>query len=201
MKNILLGLNVVLAACVVYLMYKQMGENKAAASSVTTKDSTGKTTGLPSPVKIAYFEMDSLENNMDFLKDIRSEMQGKSNSAEGELMNMKKRFQSRAQQLQQKAQAQQMSPQEQEAAGKEMQDMQQQLAAKEADLTKSIQKQSMDKMQNAHKEIEEFLKEYNKTKGYNYIFASSQGLFYYKDEAYNITKEVIDGVNKRYQKK
>jgi outer membrane protein len=200
MKNILLGLNVVLAACVGYLMYKQMGENKAASSTVTTKDSTGKTSA-PSAVKIAYFEMDSLENNMAFLKDIRSEMEGRSNSAESELTNMKKRFQARAQQLQQKAQAQQMSAQEQESAGKEMQSMQQELAAKEASLTKGIQKESMDRMQSAHKEIEDFLKEYNKTHGYNYIFASSQGLFYYKDEAYNITKDVIDGVNKKYQKK
>ncbi|MEI9908824.1 MAG: OmpH family outer membrane protein [Bacteroidota bacterium] len=49
--------------------------------------------------------------------------------------------------------------------------------------------------------IEEFLKEYNKTKNYSYIIVYEQGLFYYKDTAYNITADVIKGLNEMYKSK
>ena len=49
--------------------------------------------------------------------------------------------------------------------------------------------------------IEDFLKEYNKTQSYSYVVAYEQGLFYYKDTAYNITEDVIKGLNEMYKNK
>ena len=49
--------------------------------------------------------------------------------------------------------------------------------------------------------IEAFLKEYNKTKDYSYIVSYEQGLFYYRDTAYNITADVIKGLNASYKTK
>ena len=51
------------------------------------------------------------------------------------------------------------------------------------------------------KKIEDFLTEYNKTKDYSYIVAYEQGLFYYKDTVYNITDDVIKGLNEEYKNK
>lgn len=50
--------------------------------------------------------------------------------------------------------------------------------------------------------INEFLKEYNKKKGYSYIFSysSSLNVLFYKDSAYNITDEVVAGLNEAYKK-
>ena len=47
--------------------------------------------------------------------------------------------------------------------------------------------------------INAFLKEYNKTRGYSLIF-SNTGFdnLLYADSAYNITKEIVDGLNARY---
>ena len=50
-------------------------------------------------------------------------------------------------------------------------------------------------------EIEDFLKEYNKDKRYTYIVSYEQGLFYYKDSSYNVTADVIKGLNERYKVK
>ena len=49
--------------------------------------------------------------------------------------------------------------------------------------------------------IETFLKEYNRTKDYSYIVSYEQGLFYYKDTAYNITADVVKGLNELYKTK
>ncbi|HLG38197.1 MAG TPA: OmpH family outer membrane protein, partial [Chitinophagaceae bacterium] len=48
--------------------------------------------------------------------------------------------------------------------------------------------------------IKEFLKEYNKDNTYAYIFAYDRGLYYYSDTAYNITGDVIAGLNEKYKK-
>jgi outer membrane protein len=56
-------------------------------------------------------------------------------------------------------------------------------------------------MKDVKSRIESFLADYNTSKGYNYIFANDQGLFYYKDTAYNITADVIKGLNGIYTKK
>jgi outer membrane protein len=54
---------------------------------------------------------------------------------------------------------------------------------------------------NIKKKIEDFLKEYNKAKYYSYILVYDPGFIYYKDETYNITADVIKGLNEEYRKK
>src|SRR2546421_659305 len=49
--------------------------------------------------------------------------------------------------------------------------------------------------------IEEFLKEYNKSKGYSYIFSNEPGFIYYRDTMFNITKDLVKGLNEQYLKK
>ena len=49
--------------------------------------------------------------------------------------------------------------------------------------------------------IEEFLKEYNDDNQYSYIVSYEPGLFYYKDTVHNITRDLIDGLNKKFKAK
>jgi outer membrane protein len=57
----------------------------------------------------------------------------------------------------------------------------------------------MRRMKDVKTKIEDFLKEYNKEKNYSYIVSYEQGLFYYKDSVYNITADVIKGLNGIYK--
>jgi len=51
----------------------------------------------------------------------------------------------------------------------------------------------------ANKKIMEYLKEFNKDKGFNYIIADQANVFYYKDSLYNITQELVKGLNSQYE--
>ena len=57
----------------------------------------------------------------------------------------------------------------------------------------------MTKQNEIKSKIEEFLKEYNSTRHYTYIVSYEQGLFYYRDSAYNITSDVVKGLNDKYK--
>jgi outer membrane protein len=54
---------------------------------------------------------------------------------------------------------------------------------------------------NVKKEIEDYLVQYNKTKNFSYIVSYEEGLFYYRDSSYNITSELIKGLNDTYLEK
>ena len=58
-------------------------------------------------------------------------------------------------------------------------------------------------MEGIQKELQLFLDGYNESKAFTYIFTTGNGLDYmvYKDTAYNITKDVIEGMNERYKSK
>jgi outer membrane protein len=57
------------------------------------------------------------------------------------------------------------------------------------------------KMQDVKKKIEDYLKEYNKDKGYAFVFSNSENLMYFRDSSYDITQDVVNGLNKQYAKK
>ena len=54
-------------------------------------------------------------------------------------------------------------------------------------------------MKEIKQKIEDFVKDYNVSKNYSYIVAEEPGLFYYKDSVYNITADVIRGLNDKYK--
>jgi outer membrane protein len=56
-------------------------------------------------------------------------------------------------------------------------------------------------LQKVNRTIEEYLKEFNKDKGYTYILGYQEGTIYYKDASYDITDEVLKGLNEKYKKK
>ena len=80
---------------------------------------------------------------------------------------------------------------------------QQQIEEKKQNLTQKLSEKSYNFMEDIQKNLKQFLADYNKEKNYMYIFTSGTGLDYmvYKDSAYDITKDVVEGMNKRMNEK
>ena len=49
--------------------------------------------------------------------------------------------------------------------------------------------------------MEDFLQEYNKDKGFAYIISYEPGIMHYKDSIYDITRDVLTGLNQKYKAK
>ena len=47
--------------------------------------------------------------------------------------------------------------------------------------------------------ITNFIKEYNATKGYDFILTRVGDEILYANEAYDITEEIVEGLNQRYK--
>ena len=196
MKNGILILNAVLLVLVAVLFYLHFSSNdKRSVKKSETKTAQNTTPDF----KIAYFEMDSLESSFEMVKDVKSELGKKEESINGELERLERTYRNKAAQYQ--SQAQTMTQVQSEMATRDMMQLQQNMQSRKQQLDQEYQDFYMRKMKDVKTRIEDYLKQYNAQKGYTYIFAYEPGLFYYRDTTYNITNDVVKGLNDQYKKK
>ncbi len=187
----------VLIGVLFYLHFSSAGNNKTVTAAV--KSATPTAPEKDPAFKIAYFEMDSLEASFAMVKDVKSELSRKEDAVNAELTRMEKNYREKLDRYQ--AQAASMTQVQSEMATKDMMQMQQQMQNRKQALDQEYQEFYMRKMKDVKNKIEEYLKAYNAEKGYSYIFAYEPGLFYYRDTVYDITSDVIKGLNENYKKK
>lgn len=146
--------------------------------------------------KVAYIDLDSLQNNYTYYQKIKGEFEKKQEAANNEITALQKKYQTRAMQLQQKGPA--MNQQEQESAMQEMNKMQQDLQAKKQGIDNDLYNTNSKMKEDILSRIQNYLKDYNKDGKYSYIFSYEPGFMFYKDSTLNITPDVIAGLNELY---
>ena len=198
MKNGLLIFNVILLVLVGVLFYLHFASNGKSEKRVLSQ-STVKGDPAGNDFRIAYFELDSITNSFSMVKDIKSDLNREEEKMNGEMNQWQKRYNDKLQQYQ--SQAQQMNQVQSENANRDMLQMQETIRNKKQELDQKYQNLYMQKMQDVKIKIENFLKEYNKSKGYSYIFAYEPGFIYYRDTMFNITADLVKGLNEQYSKK
>lgn len=153
----------------------------------------------PAELKIAYVEVDSIMTQYQFCKDysailtkkgqnIESTIQQKGAALQAAANNFQTKIQQNAYTREQ-AQAIQTSLQKQNV---DLQSLQQRLGAEFQEETDKYNKA-------LHDSIANYLARYNKDKKYSIIFSKSGDNLLYCDKAYDITKEIIAGLNKAYK--
>ena len=199
MKSINLIFNVVLLLLIGVLFYLHFSTAKTPKTTAVSKTTEATPATANSDCKIAYFEMDSIENSFSMVKDVKAELSRKEEAINNELARMQRSYQEKANDYQSKAAT--MNQVQSEMATKDIMQMQQNLQSRKQQLDEEYQNFYMRRMRDVKTKIEDFLKGYNTDKGFAYIFAYEPGLFYYRDTAFNITGDVIKGLNETYKKK
>ena len=194
MKNAAMILNAVLLVLVAILFYLHFSSKEKPREAVVK---SSQTENFNKDFRIAYFEMDSIENSFAMVKDVKSELSREEDKIKSENARLQKLYAERYNQYQ----GQQLSQVQSEAASKDMMELQDRIRGQQQEMDHKYQDLYMRKMRDVKIKIEDFLKEYNKTKGYSYIFSYEPGFIFYRDTAYNITSDVIRGLNSRYKKK
>ena len=94
-----------------------------------------------------------------------------------------------------------MTQAEGEAAQREVAQMQQKFQQRQMSMEQDLKKHQVDVMTDVRNKIENYLKDYNKEKGYAFILSYEPGfMLYYRDSVYDITNDVIKGLNEQYKK-
>ncbi len=149
--------------------------------------------------KIAYFELDSLQENYVYFKQMRDYLNKHEAQMTKRLNEMRDKYTTKLKEYNQKGPT--MSQTEQGA-------FEQQLVSLKNDYDQSQQQMSQDmnnlymqKMQDVKSKIQEVLKNYCRDSGYSYVFASSnEDYLYYKDTLRDITPGIVKLLNDVYLK-
>ena len=200
MNRGLLIFNIVLLVLVGVLFYLHFSAGKKTAAPRKVAASTNNS-APGDDFRIAYFELDSITNSFTMVNDIKNELNREEAKMNGEMDQWQKRYTDKLSYYQNMAQKQQMSEIQSENANKEMLQLQETIRNKKQELDQRYQNLYMQKMQDVKTKIEDFLQEYNKSKGFSYIFAYEPGFIYYRDTMFNITNDLVKGLNDRYTKK
>jgi outer membrane protein len=150
-------------------------------------------------VKVAYFEIDSIQNNYNFFKDVKAALQAKDVENAKQLTGLKNAFAIKYQELQKNGQY--LSQAEIGARQQELAQLEKNYTNREQQLAAEMQEESFKRLQEVKQKIEAFLVSYNKNKEFAYIFSSNPDLMYYKDTAYDITADIVKGLNAEYKPK
>ncbi len=196
MKNGMMIWNVLLSLVAGFLLFKQLGPS--GKGSGLSKKSASDTMGNASGLRMAYFEMDSVAASFDLVKEVKTELAKKENAINAEVEKMTRTFQQRYGELQNKAQAGTMNQGEVDAASLELKKMDDDIKIRKQQLDQEYFDLKTRRENDVKKNIESFIKDYNRDKGYTYIMSYEPGLFYYRDTALNITADVIKGLNVKF---
>ena len=199
MKSGIIIFNAILLVLIGILFYLHFSSTPSVKSASGQVKTAGTTAANADDFKIAYFEMDSLEAAFDMVKDVKTELSRKEDAVTGELRRMEKSYQDKLGRYQ--AQAATMTQVQSESATKDMMQMQQQMQNRKQSLDQEYQDFYMRKMKEVKNKIEDYLRTYNAERGYTYILAYEPGLFYYRDSTYDMTNDLIKGLNNTYKKK
>lgn len=193
MKNALYIINGILLIAVGVLFYLFLTEKKNNASVIksSTWIDTSKT-----PTRIAYFEWDSIENQK-FYKQMQDELNRKNEEVGKKKMELSQRYQSRLDYYNKKS----MSQVESEQATQDMHNLEQGLRSEADKLDQDLNDFAVRKKVEFNDKIRSFLKEYNQNRKFSYIIANEPGFIFYRDSAFNITGDVIAGLNQIFSKK
>ena len=195
MKNGLLIWNVALTLLTGYLLITHFSGSKSGrgASKSGGNDSA---TAADNNFKIAYFEMDSVEAHYSMVKDVKAEIETKESEYNKGVSKLDDTYKNRYNELASKPN---MSAEDAEAAQNELKNLGEQLKLQRQTMDQGYQDFITTKNMAVKQRIEDFLKEYTKSKSFAYIISYEPGLYYYKDTAYNITSDLIAGLNAAYK--
>ncbi len=195
-KNLSVVLNVVLVIAVGYLYYYDFSGKKAknAASAINKSYMSTDSSGRP---PLAYVELDSLNENISFIKERRKELEAEMKAIESEQENGYRGLQAQKDNFLKKGAS--ITEEEAQIFQGKLIDQQQKIDSKKQMLSQKLNEKSFAIMEDIQKKLKEFLEDYNKERNFMYIFTTGTGLDYmvYKDSSLNITNDVILGMNKK----
>ena len=153
-----------------------------------------------SGLKIAFVEVDSLMTQYDFAKDYSVTLQKKSNNARNTLTQKGNTLQAAVNNFQQKLNNNGFTSREQAASQqtaierqqRDLQELQARLENELASETAKFNEALRDSLQN-------FLKAYNEDKQFDLILTKQGDNILFANKKFDITQDVINGLNKRYK--
>lgn len=152
-------------------------------------------------MKIAYVEVDSIMSQYKFCKEYSLILQKKGQNIQNTLAQKQQALQAAAANFQQKVQQNAYTREQAEGVNASLQKQNNDLQILNQRLSAEFQNETDQFNKALRDSIQHYLASYNKDKKYSIIFSKQGDNLLYADKAYDVTNEIIAGLNKAYKGK
>ncbi len=152
-------------------------------------------------MKIAYVEVDSIMSQYKFCKEYSLILQKKGQNIQNTLAQKQQALQAAAANFQQKVQQNAYTREQAEGVNASLQKQSNDLQMLNQRLSAEFQNETDQFNKALRDSIQHYLASYNKDKKYSIIFSKQGDNLLYADKAYDITNEIVAGLNKAYKGK
>jgi outer membrane protein len=187
------------ALCVAVIVLFALFFSGNRISNFSGNSSSDSSSFAGSTLPMAYIDVDSLMSKYQYSIDLLEQLTKKYENSRANLTEKLRKWQSEAADFQRKYETNSFLSQERaQAEQQRLIKKQEELQQLEAQLSQEFGDEQMRLNESLRKAIISQLKEFNKDKGYHIVYGKINDNILYADDAYNITNEVIDFLNKNY---
>jgi len=186
-------INIALALAVAVLFYLHISGRTA------TQAGAAQVANGPAVIpKLAYVDLDSIQIKYLYYKQKMDEFEQRKEGADRELNSAFQKIENERVAFAQRGNA--ITQVEAENFQREYTRKMQNLENQKRNLENDIQQEGVKTMEDLKKRINDFLERYNKAHSYSLIFSTSStiNVLFHKDTAFNITDDVVAGLNAAY---
>jgi outer membrane protein len=197
MKYLSIVLNVVLLVAVVFLYYMHFSHSFNSSAGPGSVNFKFHDTSKCDRISVAYVELDSLNNNVNFIKLRKKELDAEQKVIMNEYENAYRSMTQMRDEFIKRGKS--ITQQEAEAFQEKLGIQQQQIEQVKQQKTQQLAEKGARIMGDMQSKLKDFMNEYNKNKKFTMIFTTGTGLdyFLYKDVSLDITAEIVKGLNEK----
>lgn len=188
-------INTISTAVLSVAMILGFGQCKQQGSTTSTQESVPVAV---SGLKIAFIDVDSLILNYAFYQDLSEELLRKEENYRLVLTEEANKFQKEVDEFNRKIQNNVFSSQERaQQESNRLEKKRQSIDEKSVKYSNELDLENRQNSQQVSEAIDAYVKEYNKSHGFNLILTRSS--LVYADDVMNITAEILEGLNAEYK--
>ncbi len=198
MKNVSLILNIILGVAVAVLYVLHFTASGIPEEIQAEYEERGEY--FPVSRDIVYVNFDTLLNNYDMFFDLQKQFLERQQKMESELTGSSRNYERQVVEFQDRVQKGLLTRSQAQQRELELMQVQQNLMEQRDQYSRELMEEEQVMNRQLQHSIYDFLDEYNKKHNYQYILSHSfGGPFLYTDKNLNITRDVIEGLNRQYR--
>jgi outer membrane protein len=208
-KNLSLILNGVLfiAVGVLYFLFfnqKSQGNNVSIEGD-STQNINMNLPAAPLPKgdqKIVYINLDTLQSKYEYIKKLNKDLENKANTDDARLQAEGNKFQADYMRFQEQIQAQSITEQQAQEAQMDLQRKKLALEELEQSISRNYAQEAKKATDKYIDNVNNFLSRRSKEHHYSYVLGYTRGSqVIFANDSLDITRQVVDGLNKEYRLK
>ncbi|MDD4603442.1 MAG: OmpH family outer membrane protein [Bacteroidales bacterium] len=192
--NTLLGLILLIGLVVLYFLFFNSKKAQEPDIPLSLKKSSGKS------LSIVYVNVDSLNTHYDFVKVMRKDLEGTGKKLQTEVLSEQSSLEKEAADFQKQISANAISEDKAKIVYEQLMQKQQMLMQKKERYTQMVADQELNMNMTLIDSVTAFLKRFNRTYRFDYIMGyKTGGEILISNDTLDITRSVLDALNKEYQ--